>query len=302
LDLRPGEQRSNVQIAGSGRTIIAHVTVPAELKARGLIPTYAMLTLARPDFVRPDNWDSLNLDEQRRRRAEFEKGAPYQQYARSVQEFAAPLGPDGLVRIDDVPAGQYVLLVEVQRPTPGNPTYWRWEATAERAVDVPEMTGGRSDQSLDVGSLELKAHHYLQKGDPAPAFVANAFDGKPVNLADLRGKYVLLDFWATWCGPCVAAIPHLQRLHETYGADPRFVMISISVDDRQPAPAAFLAKRNLPWLQVFAGRTSTASAWPTFGLQGLPSVWLIGPDGQILAREIADEEIDQQLKTALKHE
>ncbi len=266
---------------------------------RGLLPTHGELQLVQPPFVPAANWDALSAEEKRRRHQEFEQTPSYQRYARRVKSYRSAVGPDGALRCDDVPAGEYTLTVDIQRPTPENPSCTRRIGSVESPVQIPEIAGGRSDTPLEIASVELKVHHFWEKGDLAPAFEVNTFDGKTFKLSDYRGKYVLLDFWATWCGPCVAAIKHMEQLHATYGKDERFVMVSVSVDDRPEAPSAFLQKRKLPWLQVFAGSTIESSAWQKFGLQAIPSVWLIGPDGKIIAKYIADEEIDKDVAAAL---
>ena len=65
----------------------------------------------------------------------------------------------------------------------------------------------------------------------APDFAFTSFTGENVKLSDLRGRYILLDFWATWCGPCVSAIPAMQRLHETYATDKRLVILGMNLDE-----------------------------------------------------------------------
>jgi peroxiredoxin len=116
-------------------------------------------------------------------------------------------------------------------------------------------------------------------GKPAPDFRLKSFDGKTVSLADYRGKVVLLDFWATYCAPCVQALPELQALHAKNAAR-GFAVVGVTVDDRAELvrKATTRAKVGYPILQA------TPEVWNAYKVNALPSLILVGRDGTIIRR------------------
>lgn len=117
------------------------------------------------------------------------------------------------------------------------------------------------------------------QGKPAPEFRLKTFDGRTVALADYRGKVVLLDFWATYCLPCVQALPELQALHAKNAAR-GFAVIGVTVDDRAALvrKATSRAKVAYPILQA------TPEVWNAWKVNALPSLILVGRDGNIIKR------------------
>lgn len=118
------------------------------------------------------------------------------------------------------------------------------------------------------------------EGKPAPALALKSFDGKrTLSLADLSGQVVLLDFWGTFCPPCVAALPELQALHDKY-ASRGFAVVGVTVDDRAAlvAKATSRAKVTYPILQA------TPQVWSAYKVNALPSLVLVGRDGRIVKR------------------
>lgn len=125
---------------------------------------------------------------------------------------------------------------------------------------------------------------------PAPSTVFHSLAGDPVSLADFRGKVVLVNFWATWCAPCVREMPSLERLHQAL-AGHGLAVLAVS-NDRGGAAVVnpFLARLDLQHLPVFLDPEGALAQ--AFALKGLPTTFVIGRDGRVLAGRIGPAEWD----------
>jgi peroxiredoxin len=117
----------------------------------------------------------------------------------------------------------------------------------------------------------------LRVGDPAPEAVLETLDGDHIRVSQLRGKVVVLDFWATWCGPCVAALPNLRRLAQDHAGQP-FVLLSVSGDGNGRKLREFLSTHELGWTQCWDGNGDVQRR---FGVRGFPTTFLIDRAGRI---------------------
>jgi cytochrome c biogenesis protein CcmG/thiol:disulfide interchange protein DsbE len=138
-----------------------------------------------------------------------------------------------------------------------------------------------------------------ESGDAMPAYKAEGVDGPPFDLAQKRGKVVLLNVWATWCGPCVFEIPHLNELQKTYG--PRgFEVVGVSVDDTGVEPVReFVKQRKIGYAVAIDPEGHIANLLQT---TVLPTSVLIGKNGKIVWRQagaITDND-DAKLKPAIE--
>ena len=128
----------------------------------------------------------------------------------------------------------------------------------------------------------------------APDFHVTALDGKPISMGSLTGKVVLIDFWATWCGPCKQALPHLKEIAKKFEGQP-LVVISISLDQDEPTWKNFVAQNGMTWAQYrdgsFDGPIATA-----FAVKAIPTTFTIDAQGFLQDQQVGDGEIEAKLK------
>jgi beta-lactamase regulating signal transducer with metallopeptidase domain/thiol-disulfide isomerase/thioredoxin/DNA-binding beta-propeller fold protein YncE len=273
IEVRPDET-VNVTIGGTGRAVTGEVVLDRDPGVK-------------IDWRTNEPAAIVAWDNGKGRSAE-----PYQRYLANVNKA-------GRFEIPDVPAGDYQLVVEVNNPPVPN-ACGAGDAIgrAELKFTIPEMRGGRSDEPLDLGEITATLFDTLDVGELAPDFVAERLDGGTARLSELRGKLVLLDFWATWCGPCVAELPTLKEIEQRSGDNPQFALLSISCDNEAEAAKSFVEEHGLAWQHVNVG--GTASRIPKdYTVRTLPATFLIGPDGRVIAKNLRGEELKRAVAAAL---
>lgn len=142
-----------------------------------------------------------------------------------------------------------------------------------------ESFEGKNLKQLIEGNL------FIKSGETSPSFVATDFRGNVISLSKLKGKYVLISFWATWCGPCLAEIPMLQKIRQDYKVED-LELISVSCDRDSIAFIKKIAELKMNWTNIFGN----ADMSNKFGNKPIPSLYLIDPNGTILFSSWQDEE------------
>lgn len=125
-----------------------------------------------------------------------------------------------------------------------------------------------------------------------------ATDGSEINLADMKDKVVLVDFWATWCGPCVGEMPNLIKAYEEYH-EKGFEILGISLDQDKAALEKFVEERKMTWPQFFDGKGWENELAGKFGIKGIPATFLIGKDGTVVATDLRGDALEQALEEHL---
>jgi thiol-disulfide isomerase/thioredoxin len=139
----------------------------------------------------------------------------------------------------------------------------------------------------------------LGVGKLAPAIDGVDFDGKPLKLSDYRGKIVLLVFWGTWCGPCMAQVPQERELVERLKGKP-FVLLGVNTDGNKDEAAKVMKSERITWPNWNDGDPGTGPITQRYHTRGFPSVLLIDADGIIRNKDLHGEAIDKAVDELLE--
>jgi len=173
-------------------------------------------------------------------------------------------------------------LAEKFRPTMSEHVYFKEIEDAIKSIE-------KHMKSME--ELELAKANVVE-GKIAPDFTLPSNDGKEVSLSTFKGKYVLIDFWASWCKPCRAENPNVVKAYQAFNAK-GFEVISISVDQDKAAWAKAIQDDGLTWTQLIADEASGVAQ--KYAIQNIPSTFLLDKEGKIIAKNLRGAALEEKL-------
>lgn len=154
---------------------------------------------------------------------------------------------------------------------------------------------GCSDEKSELQDQKLPESEVTQEfaptapqvniGAPAPDFTMNDIDGNAFTLSSLKGKVVMIDFWATWCPPCVRSIPEAKNIWNTFKKQD-FVLLGVSLDKDLDTWKDYVTKQQMSWVQVADGKFWDNSAAVLYGIGSIPSVWILDKEGNVALKDV----------------
>jgi thiol-disulfide isomerase/thioredoxin len=166
-------------------------------------------------------------------------------------------------------------------------------------AEYPGSTFGlKADEILGAIAKQKEAQAFqktLVPGAVLPNFEGKTLDGQPISVLGFRDKYLLVDFWATWCGPCVGELPNVLAAYEKFHGK-GFEVLAVSLDRSEEDLRKFVDEKKLPWAQIYEGAEAIAEK---FGIESIPTTFLVDREGKIIARDLRGEDLAKKLEELL---
>lgn len=158
---------------------------------------------------------------------------------------------------------------------------------------------GRAKALIASNERKAEADIKYAVGKKFPGFAEQDLNGKPLSIAGHKGKVLLVDFWATWCGPCIGELPNVKKTYAKCHKD-GFEIVGISLDSDKKKLTDFLAKNEMPWPQFFDGQGWQNKLAQQYDIHSIPATFLLDGEGTIIAKNLRGDGLETAVLKALR--
>lgn len=202
------------------------------------------------------------------------------------------LTPDGNLRITGVPPGKYDLVLRLYE----QPAGCLVETVGEKVVAIEVTESDVTSGGKDVGDIEVVCRAGPRVGENMGIYTFTDPSGRVQTIADMQGRYVLMHVWASWCAPCLEALPDVKATAEQWEAKP-ITFVGLNVDKDAEVAKALTKKHDWTWSQNYLGESSDMAR--QLAISSVPTYFLIGPDGLLVASATEWSDIKKKLEAAI---
>ena len=288
---------THIMIGGTGRAVVGRVDPPPSEGNDHIVEL--VRTMPRP--FSDVNWDALPTERCEQLMAELKKSPEYASWERDCNPFRTDIAPDGSFRMDDVPAGDYQMRV----------AYWNLSNVSryletigemKTTLSVAAMPGGRSDEPLDVGTIQMPLRKRLIAGEQAPDLTWIRPDGNKARLGDLRGKYVLGIVLRSASDDMWDDLLKLKPIWDRFGGDSRLLMLGLYAGRGYDQARHSAMRAGVAWPVALVG--DQLESVPVEYRSSGEMMFLIDPQGKVLAKDLEPQRawyaVDQALRPAAR--
>ena len=292
LDIQPG-QKIEVDLGGEGATLKGKVVLAPGGPTIDLHKSINYLVRRGSGINAPEAIRSLGFRDDGWNPA-WRTTREGMAFLSTLDHTMVTLEEHGQFAVSGLKAGEYDLAIHLYEP-PSQGCLTNPVGTRVVKVSIPD-----SADPIDLGEIKVETKLGPRLGEPAPEIDFVDASGKKGQLGGLRGKYVLIDFWATWCGQCVSNLPALKTVSEQLANRKDVVILGINLDEDREKAREFIARQDLRWQHGFFTPEASETIQSNYAISSLPTYLLIDPEGKIVHRAVHLEEAVKALKEALK--